>query len=88
MVINVSDYRCDALIIEKRGLQALRLPDLNSKDVQARAATLGKLVHLGPASQLCPTAIPAAAVPDLSPSFLSMPREIILVALAIRPWTE
>ena len=33
VVINVSDYRCDALIIEKRGLQALRLPDLDSKDV-------------------------------------------------------
>ena len=42
VVINVSDYRCDALIIEKRGLQALRLPDLDSKDVWARAATLEK----------------------------------------------
>ena len=42
VVINVSDYRCDALIIEKRGLQALRLPDLDSKDVRARAAILEK----------------------------------------------
>ncbi|KAA6407282.1 MAG: hypothetical protein FRX48_08830 [Lasallia pustulata] len=42
VVINVSDYRCDALIIEKRGLETLRLPDLDSKDVRARAATLEK----------------------------------------------
>lgn len=40
VVINVSDYRCDAFIIEKHGLRALRLPDLKSEDVRARAATL------------------------------------------------
>jgi len=40
VVINVSKYRCDALIIEKRELQALRLPGLDSKDVRARAVTL------------------------------------------------
>ncbi len=42
VVINVSDYRCDALIIEKRGLLALRLPGLDSKDIRARAQTLEK----------------------------------------------
>ena len=42
VVINVSDYRCDALIIEKRGLLALRLPGLDSKDIRARAKTLEK----------------------------------------------
>ena len=42
VVINVSDYRCDALIIEKHGLQALRLPDLHNEDIRARAATLEK----------------------------------------------
>ncbi|KAI4263696.1 MAG: hypothetical protein L6R42_001168 [Xanthoria sp. 1 TBL-2021] len=42
VVINVSDYRCDGLIIEKHGLQALRLPDLDSKDIRARVKTLEK----------------------------------------------
>jgi CHAT domain-containing protein len=40
VVINVSDHRCDALIIEKHGFQALPLPRLQSNDVQARAVTL------------------------------------------------
>ena len=42
VVINVSDYRCDALIIEKHGLRALQLPDLNSNDIRARVAALEK----------------------------------------------
>ena len=42
VVINISDYRCDALIIEKHGLETLPLRDLDSKDVRARAATLEK----------------------------------------------
>lgn len=42
VVINVSDYRCDALIIEEHGLQALRLSNLDSKDIQARTAFLEK----------------------------------------------
>ncbi|ERF74882.1 hypothetical protein EPUS_09421 [Endocarpon pusillum Z07020] len=44
--INVSDYRCDALIIEKHKLQALLLPHLHSNDVRARATTLGNLDEL------------------------------------------
>ncbi|KAM3067025.1 hypothetical protein ACMFMG_011807 [Clarireedia jacksonii] len=40
VVINVSNYRYDALIFEKHSLQALRLPELNIKDVRNRAATL------------------------------------------------
>jgi CHAT domain-containing protein len=40
VVINVSEYRCDALIIEESGLRALRLPDLKSEHIQSRAATL------------------------------------------------
>jgi CHAT domain-containing protein len=42
VVINVSNYRCDAFIVEKHGLRALRLPDLKSEDVRARAATLAE----------------------------------------------
>ncbi len=37
VIINVSDYRCDALIIEKFQIQALRLPDLHVRDIRARA---------------------------------------------------
>ncbi|KAH7153491.1 CHAT domain-containing protein [Dactylonectria macrodidyma] len=40
VVINVSDYRCDALIIEKCGLRTLRLPSLRSNDVRDHVATL------------------------------------------------
>ncbi|KAH6884478.1 CHAT domain-containing protein [Thelonectria olida] len=40
IVINVSDYRCDALIIENSGLRTLRLPNLRSNDVRDRVATL------------------------------------------------
>ncbi|KAL7798568.1 CHAT domain-containing protein [Trichoderma ceciliae] len=42
VVVNVSVYRCDALIIEKRGLGTLRLPDLHSSEIQARIGTLSK----------------------------------------------
>lgn len=40
VIINVSKYRCDALIIEKRELRTLRLPHLHASDIRARAATL------------------------------------------------
>ncbi len=40
VIINVSDYRCDALIIDKHGFQALPLARLQSGDVRARATTL------------------------------------------------
>ena len=42
IVINVSNYCCNALIIEKYRLETLQLPDLDSKDVQAHTATLKK----------------------------------------------
>ncbi|KAJ4176359.1 hypothetical protein NW767_015477 [Fusarium falciforme] len=40
VIINVSDYRCDALIVEKSELRTLRLPRLHSSDVRARARAL------------------------------------------------
>jgi len=40
VIINISKYRCDTLIIEKRKLQTLRLPNLDSKDIRARAVVL------------------------------------------------
>ena len=36
VIINVSDYRCDALIIEKIRIQALRLPCLYAGDIRDR----------------------------------------------------
>ena len=36
VVINVSDHRCDTLIIERSRLQALRLSHLNSQDLRDR----------------------------------------------------
>ncbi|RYP55468.1 hypothetical protein DL770_010906 [Monosporascus sp. CRB-9-2] len=41
VIINVSRYRCDALIIEKRGLRAVQLPHMDNGEVRARAAALG-----------------------------------------------
>ncbi len=41
VLINVSDYRCDALIIDKREFRSLLLPCLNVVDIRARAAALG-----------------------------------------------
>ena len=41
VIINVSDYRCDALIIEKTQIQTLPLPHLRASDIQDRAK--GKL---------------------------------------------
>ena len=41
VIINVSDYRCDALIIEKIQIQALPLPHLHASDVRDRVT--GKL---------------------------------------------
>lgn len=40
IIVNVSKYRCDALIIEKSELRILRLPHLHASDIQARAAAL------------------------------------------------
>ncbi|KAL8909892.1 MAG: hypothetical protein Q9171_004805 [Xanthocarpia ochracea] len=36
VIINVSDYRCDALIIEKNQIWALPLPHLHASDIQDR----------------------------------------------------
>ena len=41
VIINISDYRCDALIIEKIQIQALPLPHLHASDVRDRVT--GKL---------------------------------------------
>jgi len=38
VIINVSDYRCDALIIEKIQILALRLPHLHASDIRDRMA--------------------------------------------------
>jgi hypothetical protein len=40
VIINVSNYRCDALIIENSEIRSLRLPGLNSEDVRTRAEAL------------------------------------------------
>lgn len=37
VVVNISDYRCDAFIIEKSGLQTVPLPLLTNGDIRARA---------------------------------------------------
>jgi len=37
VIINVSNYGCDALIIEKTQIQALRLSDLHVSDIRARS---------------------------------------------------
>ena len=36
-VINVSDYRCDALLIEQSRIRSLPLPRLNNKDIRKKA---------------------------------------------------
>lgn len=41
VVINVSIYRCDALIIDKDQLRVVPLPHLHNSDIEARAGTLG-----------------------------------------------
>ncbi|RYP13180.1 hypothetical protein DL765_007007 [Monosporascus sp. GIB2] len=41
VIINVSRYRCDALVIEKRGLRTVRLPHLDNDEIRTRAAALG-----------------------------------------------
>ncbi|KAJ3577303.1 hypothetical protein NPX13_g3264 [Xylaria arbuscula] len=40
VIINVSDYRCDALIIESECIKCERLPSLQSSDITARAELL------------------------------------------------
>ncbi len=35
-VINVRDYRCDALLVEKHGIRALHLPKLSKPDLEER----------------------------------------------------
>ncbi|KAF4345820.1 tpr domain protein [Fusarium beomiforme] len=39
-IINVSHYRCDALVVEENKLRAIPLPHLHRSDVEARAAAL------------------------------------------------
>lgn len=41
VIINVSDYRCDALIIEKNQIRALSLPLLHKSDIRDRATNTG-----------------------------------------------
>jgi hypothetical protein len=43
VVINVSDYRCDALILSENNFKALRLPDLHSKDI--RYCCVGRMLR-------------------------------------------
>ncbi|RYP58041.1 hypothetical protein DL770_010519 [Monosporascus sp. CRB-9-2] len=40
VIVNVSTYRCDALVVEKSGLRTVRLPDLENGEIRARAAAL------------------------------------------------
>ena len=42
VVINVSSYRCDALIIGNHGLRTLPLPGLLSSDIWTHTVTLAK----------------------------------------------
>ncbi|KAJ3577748.1 hypothetical protein NPX13_g2817 [Xylaria arbuscula] len=46
VIINVSDYCCDALVVQKSGLRALRLSRLHSSDIQTRAAALTNMESL------------------------------------------
>ena len=39
VVINVSEYRCDAIIIEQHQISSLALPNLNSKELRKKAKT-------------------------------------------------
>ncbi|CAG9952286.1 unnamed protein product [Clonostachys rosea f. rosea IK726] len=41
VIINVHDYRCDALIIENHEIRSLALTDLQHSDIQTREAMLG-----------------------------------------------
>ncbi|KAK3947852.1 CHAT domain-containing protein [Pseudoneurospora amorphoporcata] len=43
VTINVSNYRCDTLIIEEHGLKSVPLPDLKRNDIEARAKALVNL---------------------------------------------
>ncbi|CAH0054471.1 unnamed protein product [Clonostachys solani] len=43
VIINVSTYRCDALLIERHQLSTLPLPDLCPEDISVRATTLASL---------------------------------------------
>ncbi|KAH8896962.1 hypothetical protein GQ53DRAFT_890564 [Thozetella sp. PMI_491] len=46
VIINTSDDRCDALIIEEGGITGLRLPDLHNSDIRARAVAITGLQSL------------------------------------------
>ncbi|CAH0003936.1 unnamed protein product [Clonostachys byssicola] len=43
VIINVSRYRCDALIVERHGLRLLQLHDLHEGDIKHYAATLDSI---------------------------------------------
>jgi tetratricopeptide (TPR) repeat protein len=40
VIVNVSDHRCDALLIEKHELKSIQLPHLSNSGIQTRAAAL------------------------------------------------
>ncbi|KAK6541052.1 hypothetical protein TWF694_008430 [Orbilia ellipsospora] len=42
VVINISEYRCDAFIVEKSGIRAIMLPKLRKVDVEKQASLLRK----------------------------------------------
>lgn len=48
VIVNVSDYSCDALIVEKKQLGALQLPRLQMPAIRARAKTLANPESLEP----------------------------------------
>ncbi|CAH0028529.1 unnamed protein product [Clonostachys rhizophaga] len=41
IIINVSELRCDALLVETNGIRALHLPDLCKSDIEERSRTVG-----------------------------------------------
>ncbi|KAB5536166.1 CHAT domain-containing protein [Coniochaeta sp. 2T2.1] len=43
VVLNVSSYRCDALIVEQSGIRSLELPHLSQEAIDNRIADLGSL---------------------------------------------
>ncbi|KAI3324623.1 CHAT domain-containing protein [Xylariaceae sp. AK1471] len=49
IVVNVSRYRCDAILVERRGIQTLRLPQLHLEDIikMSKSTNLGSSKVLG-----------------------------------------
>lgn len=46
VIINVSEYRCDAILVEQHQIRSLALPDLNSTDIKTKAQ-MGDLGRIG-----------------------------------------